>query len=241
MGAYGVPLVAACFTPLILFSIGLLLRNRSLVSSNRQLVKTTVQEALLKHAAVEFARGDDLESTAEAAVKAAVVLADPSGSGSAFLWMATDGAKVVATAGQAPSRPGEPIDATLLAQWEAPTTYERLTKSDKSIGAQLSSFPERCVAPVFVGDEVIGKLIVNGIPTAIHNLFPRLRRMCDQMGWALQSAEVAEEQVQRSERRFRSFVQDSSDTVTLLGRDGVVLYQSASGRSASSWEGPLSH
>jgi PAS domain-containing protein len=45
------------------------------------------------------------------------------------------------------------------------------------------------------------------------------------------AAEAAEEQLQHSERRFRSLIQNSSDSVTLLGADGVILYQSAGGRS----------
>ena len=45
------------------------------------------------------------------------------------------------------------------------------------------------------------------------------------------ATEAAEERVQHSERRFRSLIQNSSDSVTLLGPDGVILYQSAGGRA----------
>ena len=45
------------------------------------------------------------------------------------------------------------------------------------------------------------------------------------------ATEAAEERVQHSERRFRSLIQHSSDSVTLLGPDGVILYQSAGGRA----------
>ena len=37
------------------------------------------------------------------------------------------------------------------------------------------------------------------------------------------------EELHRSEQRFRSLVQHSSDVTTLIGRDGVVMYQSSSG------------
>jgi PAS domain S-box-containing protein len=45
------------------------------------------------------------------------------------------------------------------------------------------------------------------------------------------AAEAARERLRHNERRFRSLIQHSSDSVTLLGADGVILYQSAGGRS----------
>jgi diguanylate cyclase (GGDEF)-like protein/PAS domain S-box-containing protein len=235
MRAYEVPLVALCAIVTLLL-IWFLFRTRALASSNRQLITTAAQQSCLNDAAVGFARADSLESTAEAAVTAAVALADQPESWSAFLWMAPTGLTVAATAGPAPSRTGEPIGEELVTQWRVPTSHDRLVEPDEQLTGQPSSFPELCAIPVFVGDGVHGKLVVGGIPANTQDLLPMLRRLCDQMGLVLVSIEAAEDRLQRSERKFRSLVQHSSDTVTLLGPDGVVSYQSVNGRTMLGYE-----
>jgi PAS domain S-box-containing protein len=160
-----------------------------------------------------------------------VALTGDAESSSAFLVMDLDSPSVVSAAGPFPSHPGEPTDAWLAAQWEVPNPSELTLTIDGSGAAHSSTDPEHSVFAVLVADEVRGKLIVSRSGTEAQTLLPGLQLVCHQMGLALESADAVEERLQRSERKFSSLVQHFADSVTLLGPDCVILYQSASGRS----------
>ena len=78
------------------------------------------------------------------------------------------------------------------------------------------------------GDLVLSDLVAADVEASLE----AIRLVCCQGGLALRNAEAAQDRLDRSERKFRSLVQNSSDAVTLLGPDGVILYQSAGGASS---------
>jgi diguanylate cyclase (GGDEF)-like protein/PAS domain S-box-containing protein len=212
----------------------LLLLNRALRSSNRQLAQAAAAyQSITSKAAIGLARAFDLDSSAQVAVQAAVDLAGSAHSWSVFMVLDSSGPVVVAAAGAAPSRFAVSSNADLAPDWggQNPAGSSALIPSDEPEGDRERRYSDRFVIPVTVGDEVRGKLVVSRIADGTEAFLPALRQVCLQMGLVLQNAEVAEERLQRNERRFRSLVQNSSDAVTLLGPDGVALYQSDSGRA----------
>jgi diguanylate cyclase (GGDEF)-like protein/PAS domain S-box-containing protein len=92
---------------------------------------------------------------------------------------------------------------------------------------QSLSAPLLFAEPVTVDNEVRGTLNV-GVAGGVHDdLSPLFRLISVEMGLALKGVESTEERFrQRNERRFRSLVQKSTELVTLIDRDGRILYQS---------------
>jgi diguanylate cyclase (GGDEF)-like protein/PAS domain S-box-containing protein len=145
--------------------------------------------------------------------------------------MGPDGPRIVATAGPSPSYLGKPTDAWLAMQWDLPKPSALPLTFDGSEARHSSADSGHSVLPVLAADEVRGKLLVSRSATDAQTLLPTLRLVCHQMGLALESADAVEERLKRSEQKFSSLIQHFTDSVTLLGPDGVILYQSASGRS----------
>jgi diguanylate cyclase (GGDEF)-like protein/PAS domain S-box-containing protein len=217
----------------ILLLAVLLLLNRALKSSNRQLAQAATYQSVTSNAAIGLARAFELDSLAQVTVQAAVGLAGSAYSWSVFMVLDSTGPTVVAAAGPAPSRFGEPANGDLAADWggQSPAGSSALIPFDEPDGDRERPYSDRLVVPVMVGDEMRGKLVVGHFAGDVEAFIPALRQVCLQMGLALESAEAVDERLQRNERRFRSLVQNSSDAVTLLGPDGVALYQSDSGRA----------
>jgi diguanylate cyclase (GGDEF)-like protein/PAS domain S-box-containing protein len=242
MGAYGTAVYLrsgtdaawlAVIVVVILLLAVLLLLNRSLRSSNRQLAREATCQSITSKAAIGLARAFDLDSSARVAVQAAVDLAGSANSWSVFMVLDSCGPVVVAAAGAAPSRFAVSDSANLAADWDGqnPAGSSALIPSHGPGGDRERPNSDRIVIPVTVSDEVRGKLVVSRTASGMEAFLPALRQVCLQLGLALQNAEAVEERLQRNERRFRSLVQNSSDAVTLLGPDGVALYQSDSGRT----------
>jgi diguanylate cyclase (GGDEF)-like protein/PAS domain S-box-containing protein len=202
---------------------------RALASSKAQLALATAHQAVLNDAALGFARADDQAAVVRTALEAAQALTETGPSWSAFLEMGPGGPVVAAVAGPAPVRIGERADASLAGVWERWDPSESAPHlTGPAGGADLES-THRFVVPVVVGSALRGMVVV---PTALTEAArATLRLVGVQMGLAFHGIEAAEDQLQRNERKFRSLVQNSSDAVTLLGPDGVVLYQSAGGRA----------
>jgi diguanylate cyclase (GGDEF)-like protein/PAS domain S-box-containing protein len=188
------------------------------------LAEAANHQLVLTDAAVGFTRAGDLDSFAQEAVRGAAALSAEASSWSVFLVGGLTGPIVKAAAGPAPNSPGELAGSELTADWAACDRSEaRVPGSPLPLG--------RYAIPVTVGGHMRGALVVQHLASDPERFRTTLRLICIQMGLVVQSAEAAEEQLQRSERKFRSLVQNSSDAVTLLGPDAVILYQSAGGRS----------
>jgi diguanylate cyclase (GGDEF)-like protein/PAS domain S-box-containing protein len=211
----------------------MLLLARSLRVSNLELTHAAAHQAVLTGTAIEFAKATDTQAVAQAAVSAAVGLTADPDAWSAFLVARAVGPLVVAVAGPASYTVGQVPAAELAVDWEAPDGSV-LPHAKPAAGPHRRREPAlamRSVLSVAVDGAVRGKLVVSHPVNGAEALVDTLRSVCFQMGLALQNAEATAERLQRSERRFRSLTQNSSDAVTLLGADGVVLYQSASGRA----------
>ena len=195
-------LLAACSAVMfVLVLTRLSLLTRALDSSNTQLAQSAGRQVVLTECAVAFVGAGDIESVAQAAVRAATALAGHAESWSSFVVMSPSGPTVVAVAGPAPWEVGDAV--------REPTSSRYYT------------------APVMANDRMRGKLVVGPIANGAEAFLPTLGLVCAQMGLALESVEATEERLQaRNERQFRSLVQHSSDVVTVIGADGVVQYQS---------------
>jgi diguanylate cyclase (GGDEF)-like protein/PAS domain S-box-containing protein len=229
VGSDEVLLAASSAVMFVLVLARLSVLTRALNSSNRQLALAAARQVVLTDVAVAFVGAGDAQSVAQAAVCAAMALVGGADSWSSFVAMSPSGATVVAVAGPAPCRVGEPADSQLTASWDErrpPDSSARLAAYEQDAG-RGSSPSERHVEPVMVGDQLRGKLATGPIANGADAVIPALGLVCSQMGLALQSVEATEERLRaRNERQFRSLVQNSSDVVTLIGPDGVVRYQS---------------
>ncbi len=192
--------------------------TRALRSSNRVRDQVVAHQLVLSEAAVGLAAAGDLDTVATTAVRAAMALADDPGAWSVFSTITASGSTTVAVGGPAPARVGHPFGPEAGAM-----------RHDSDSG--------RFAVAVRVDGQIRGELLVRHRAPDAEAFLTTLRLIGIRAGLALQSAEAAEEQLQRSERKFRSLVQNSSDAVTLLGPDGVILYQSAGGRSVLGLQG----
>ena len=210
-----------------------LLLERALRSSNRELAQAAIYQSIIFDAAIGLARAIDLESCAQVTVQAAVDLAGSTNSWSVFTVLDCSGPLVVAAAGAAPSRFGEPANSDLATECGGSHPSRSCTLIPRSELETESErqYGDRFVIPVTVDGEIRGRLVVSHVVGRASTFLPALRQVCLQMGVAVQNTEAVDEQLQRNERKFRSLVQNSSDAVTLLGPDGVALYQSDSGRA----------
>ena len=226
-------LAALVAVVLVLLLVRHLHLARAFRSSKRQLARAATYDSVTANAAIGFASASDLESLAQLAVEAAVGLASGAHSWSAFMVSSAGGPTIVAAAGPAASRVGDPASGDLAADWEGKYPVESSVAIPYDAPGECCEGPpsQRHVIPVFVDDQIRGELVVGHTTTDAGALLTALRSVCSQMGAALQRAEVVEERLQRNERKFRSLVQNSSDAVTLVGSDGVVLYQSESARA----------
>jgi diguanylate cyclase (GGDEF)-like protein/PAS domain S-box-containing protein len=227
MSTEGILLVAA--TTVIAVLLGaLLLMYRALAAAQGRRDQAAIHQSVFNGAAVAFASAHDLQSAAQAAVRTAVALTGTQPSWATFAIM--DGAEplVVARA-----------DAVLTVEDDADSrspnrivVAEPLATSDQGVDRGVTTAAPGSppwIIPVYVNGEERGDLVVShGTAGDVPDW---LVSVADQMGLAVHRAEAADELLRGHDRKFQSLVQNSSDAVTLLGADGVVHYQSASGQS----------
>jgi diguanylate cyclase (GGDEF)-like protein/PAS domain S-box-containing protein len=210
--------------------IALLVTNRALAASRGQMVESAIHQTVFNDTAVEFALAHDLQSAAEVAVRTAVVLVGNQQSWATFSTVNASGPLIVARAAPAPTV--ESDDQTNGHRRgriviEGPLGPSEQVSDRGEAGSKGAAAP--WVIPVFVNGEERGDLVINhGTAGDIPDW---LASVAVQMGLAVQRAEAEDERLRGHERKFQSLVQNSSDAVTLLGADGVVHYQSASGQS----------
>lgn len=211
----------------------LFVRGRALVRANEALAQAATRQRMLADAAIGLARWDTIESVSGVVVRAAVALANDPRFWSAFVVRNPTGPPtVLAVAGPAPLQAGEPVGTDPVAVDEgARGARERPVADERATRNPLSR--EHCVVSVAAEGQTDGDLVLSDLVAAdVEASLEAIRLVCCQGGLALRNAEAAQDRLDRSERKFRSLVQNSSDAVTLLGPDGVILYQSAGGASS---------
>jgi diguanylate cyclase (GGDEF)-like protein/PAS domain S-box-containing protein len=214
---------------LVLLLVHLRSLNRALESSNRLLTQTARFQGAMADAAISLGRASDLESVAQVTVRTAMAL-DDTVSWSAFAVSQPPGPTVIASAGPAPEGAGQLAGDGLDPGWDDDRVDAAPARATGAAGGALPC-SGHLVVPVRVDDHLRGSLVIGHRAAPTDSLRTALHSLCVNAGLALQTAEAVAEQLQRSERRFRSLVQNSSDAVTLLSGEGVAIYQSDSGRA----------
>jgi diguanylate cyclase (GGDEF)-like protein/PAS domain S-box-containing protein len=215
---------------LILLLVRQQLLNRALSSSNQRLAEMADMQVTIADAAIGLAHASDPESVIQVAVKAAVALHEMV-SWAAFVVTRPSGPMILASVGPIPDDfyevAGDDLGADENGSDQIDDPYSSATVAPEE-GPPMARY---LVIPVKVDGHTWGNLVLGHCPATSGALRTALNSLCLNTGLALQSAEAVAEQLQRSERRFRSLVQNSSDAVTLLDADGVAIYQSDSGQA----------
>jgi diguanylate cyclase (GGDEF)-like protein/PAS domain S-box-containing protein len=198
-GDYDMAVVTAASA--ILFGL-VVLRMAGLV---RQQERSLERERTLSSAGATLVGATGRNDIEEVAVASARALAGP---GSTALVVAGSHAATFAEAGEEPVR----LDAETRAELGLPAGHDR--------ALALAMAPRRG-APAM--------LVVAGPTVTDASVEAALRALATQIALALDSAALSEEvHRRRSEARFGSLVQHSSDLIIVLGSDGRVNYQSPS-------------
>lgn len=86
-----------------------------------------------------------------------------------------------------------------------------------------------CFIPLFIRQKLGGAMTIAGATPLPDELTDALRLLGDQTGLALERAELTEDlHERRSEARFRSLVQNSSDVIIIIDAEGRIRYQTPS-------------
>jgi diguanylate cyclase (GGDEF)-like protein/PAS domain S-box-containing protein len=199
--------------------------SRYLESANHLLSDTVSRQRVFANAAEAFVGASDFESVARAGVSAAVALSRDGRSWSSFVEDGPLGPTVVAEAGYAPARLDERSSEKVREGNRDGAAPE--SAREVACDVQNPSPPTLFTERVTVDSKFRGTLNVGVAADDYHDLAPLFRLICVEMGLALKGVESTEERLrQQNERRFRSLVQKSTELVTLIDGDGLVLYQS---------------
>lgn len=86
-----------------------------------------------------------------------------------------------------------------------------------------------CFIPIFIRQDLRGALSIAGAKPLPDEFTDVLRSLGDQTGLALERAELTEDlHARRTEARFRSLVQNSSDVIIIIDAEGRIRYQTPS-------------
>jgi diguanylate cyclase (GGDEF)-like protein/PAS domain S-box-containing protein len=155
------------------------------------------------------------------------------------LWMGMDTSmSLVASSGQALSGP---IGSTLALPAMSPDLRDRLLNGElvHVENVQDAALPLEplgddvvamfCFIPLFIRQKLRGAMTIAATMPLPDELTDALRSLGDQTGLALERAELTEElHERRSEARFRSLVQNSSDVIIIIDAEGRIRYQTPS-------------
>jgi diguanylate cyclase (GGDEF)-like protein/PAS domain S-box-containing protein len=214
---------------LVLARLGIL--TRALERAYCSVTRARDRQRVLTQAAVALLGAGDTTAAVQAAVRAAAALAADASGWSAYAAIDAGGTSVVATLGVSRSSLGAQLVQQIADTWaaSAPPSAPTLVSATQLLGRHglVSSTEPTVAAPVVVDDALRGVLLVGGITNGTSDFLPTLALLSSQLSLALQTAEATEERLRaRSERKFRSLVQHSSDVVTLVGTDGLIRYES---------------
>jgi diguanylate cyclase (GGDEF)-like protein/PAS domain S-box-containing protein len=200
----------------------------------RQQERSVARERAVGAAGVELVAATGLQDIHRAALTGATSLIGPA---AAALVCAVDGdrAGVVASAGtSAPDGSRWPIGPARTSALLAAADDDRIAGVELDAGwrEELRLEPGHTHAYV-LGLELRGAthglLVVAGLPSDLRPVVGSLQALASQVSLALESAALSEEVHRRtSEARFGSLVKHSSDLITVVDADGIVVYQSPS-------------
>jgi diguanylate cyclase (GGDEF)-like protein/PAS domain S-box-containing protein len=220
--------------------VRLWLVTKNLDAAKRYLEFAVERQTILTRAAEAFVGSSDVEAVAEAVVKAAVSLAHGPGSWSTYTVAGPSGRTVVSASGNVPpGTVGAARELGLASRSRLRNALHHPVRSNTDGAVVVAPVTGIFAGPVLVDNELRGRLDVGYDAGNSPDLSASLELLCVEMGLALKSIEISEERHRaRGERRFRSMVQKSSELVTLIRPDNLVIYQSPSvskmlGRAAS--------
>ncbi len=125
---------------------------------------------------------------------------------------------------------GEQAGARLLELTNRKNPQELSLDAELLASLELSrEWTSGLVLPLPVRDGVLGVLLVARARSIPHQIRGALAALATQLALALEGARLTEAvHTQRSEARFASLVQHSSDLITVVGADATIAYQSPS-------------
>jgi PAS domain S-box-containing protein len=225
----------------ILFTL-VLLRMSGIMHAREASLK---RERILRRTGEMLVAAKDRESLYEASLKAAMAFVrEGPDAGASFALGSLEEMTVVATSGaRSASSIGTTYDLTSLPgavrhglSSRTPTTFERSavaaarfadgTDPSWEEGSLVGTF---VVVPLLVRGEVLGAISLTGRPRFPGSLEESLEPLGTEISLALESILLGEELYERrSEARFRSLVQNTSDAITVLNGQGLFRYLSPS-------------
>ena len=202
--------------------------------------RAVVREKTLRRSGAALVGALDREGTYSAALDAAIELLRSTPEVRVGLALGSEvGMTVVASAGlRAPEIEGQPFDVEAL-----PTPLRQRFLGNRSVEMRegvtsdaaledVRAFPERrsfFAIPLFVQGKLRGMMGVTSGASLSEEVKDGLEALGAQVALALESASLREDlHERRSEARFRSLVQNSSDMILILDTEGVARYVSPS-------------
>jgi diguanylate cyclase (GGDEF)-like protein/PAS domain S-box-containing protein len=215
----------------------------------RKLEQSYGREKALRTAGAALVTVTDREGIYTAAMEAVTTLA-PEGS-ARFLVRRSEvpaAFTMVAASDPGPGVVGSDVDATVVSQeWGDLLQHRSASRTGAVDLVAAFKLPRTTVfslaIPVFLRDELNGLLVVGSADEIPKSARDGLEALSSQVALALESAELTEEVLRRkSEARFSSLVQNSSDVVMVVDADSTIRYVSPSvarvlGHAASDLEG----
>ena len=198
----------------------------------RQQERSVARERLLNafgRTLVSCATGEEMQN---AALDAVMRLLDDAGA--AVLYTVEDGsmsAKGARSDGVWPERTlAQPVGAALLEIGLAEAAQQVTLEPELVSALDLpEAWSRGVVLPLSVGERVTHTLVLAGPEPLQRQLRAAVGALATQLTLALEGARLSEQvHTQRSEARFSSLVQRSSDLITVVGPDTTIVYQSPS-------------
>jgi diguanylate cyclase (GGDEF)-like protein/PAS domain S-box-containing protein len=198
----------------------------------RQQERSVARERLLNafgRTLVSCATGEEMQN---AALEAVMRLLDDTGA--AVLYRVEDGsmsAKGVRSDRQWPSRTlSQSVGSELLEIGQAEAAQQVTLEPETLEALELpTQWTRGVILPLSVGERVTHTLVLAGPEPVQRQLRAAVGALATQLTLALEGARLSEQvHTQRSEARFASLVQRSSDLITVVGADTTIIYQSPS-------------
>ncbi|HEY7478510.1 MAG TPA: diguanylate cyclase, partial [Actinomycetota bacterium] len=221
----------------ILLFLLVIARMAGLIRKNEQ---AATRERALREAGAALVTATNVEEIHTAAITAAVALAGPD-SGVRLCELDPSNADedliVVASEGGRHEAHGLRFSLSILQGWKRARlldhggyqvkTYESVLRDP--LGLPREEEGSVLVTPMFVRDEFRGMLVVGTPEEMPLTVADSLQALASQVALALESAALTEDLLRRkSEARFASLVQNSSDVVTVIDADATIRYASPS-------------
>jgi diguanylate cyclase (GGDEF)-like protein/PAS domain S-box-containing protein len=224
----------------ILLFLLVIARMAGLVHKNEQ---AAARERALREAGTALVTATNAEEIHAATITAAVTLAGPEAAVRVCEVVASeDGASdgelaVVASIGGRQNTRGTRFPLALLQEWKRQRLLDRdgyLVRTSESVLRDPLALPAEqdgsvLVTPMFIRDVFRGMLVVGTPEVMSMTVADSLQALGSQVALALESAALTQDLLlRRSEARFASLVQHSSDVVAVIDADATVRFASPS-------------